>query len=403
MIPDRRAREITAAMNLLAGNENLPGAPAPAASGARFGWRLDEVSGALGDIGTFLPHIVGAITVVGMDPTGLFVTFGLFYIFAGCFYGIPMAVQPMKAASAAVLIQPMDPGSVAGAGLAIGAFFFLLGISGLIGSVARALPSTVAAGLQLGLGLSLAALGIRLIEGQPWIGILACVAMLGLMRFPRVPVALLAVLAGGMAGLATGLSPPLPALAPGLHLPGLVWPDWAQLWNGVQNAVLPQIPLTLTNAILVTAAVARDLFAERGGRATETNLALTTGLGNLLAAPFGGYLMCHGAGGMAGHVRFGARTATAPVLIGLCFLGLGLVLGEGGYHLLRTVPDGVLGGLLLLSGIDLALFSRPGRYQGSELFLVLLMAAIGVAVNPAVAFAIGLPLAWGIRLGWLRL
>jgi hypothetical protein len=369
---------------------------------AWFAWNLDEVSGALGDLGTFLPHIMGAITVVGMDPTGIFVTFGLFYAFSGAFYGIPMAVQPMKAASAAVLIQPMDPGSVAGAGLAIGGFFLLLGASGLIGRVARALPPTVAAGLQLGLGLSLAALGIRLVEKTPWFGLAVCAGMLGLMRFPRVPVALVAVVGGGVLGATTGISPPLPPLALGLHLPHLVWPNWAQVWNGVENAVLPQIPLTLTNAIIVTAALSRELFPEKGRRANERTLSLTTGLGNLLAAPFGGYLMCHGAGGIAGHVRFGARTGTAPLLIGLAFLGLGLLLGEGGYYLLRTVPDAVLGGLLTFSGIDLALSSKPGRYEGTELFLVLLMAAIGVAVNPAVAFAVGLPLAYGVEQGWLR-
>ena len=30
------------------------------------------------------------------------------------------------------------------------------------------------------------------------------------------------------------------------------------------------------------------------------------------------------------------------------------------------------------------------------------MAAIGVAVNPAVAFAVGLPLAYGIKHGWVK-
>ena len=70
----------------------------------------------LGDLGTFLPHIIGAVTVVGMDPTGIFVSFGLFYALAGAFYGVPMAVQPMKAASAAILIQPMDPGPGGGGG-----------------------------------------------------------------------------------------------------------------------------------------------------------------------------------------------------------------------------------------------------------------------------------------------
>jgi hypothetical protein len=62
----------------------------------------------------------------------------------------------------------------------------------------------------------------------------------------------------------------------------------------------------------------------------------------------------------------------------------------------------VLGGLLLFSGIDFALSSKPSSYQGAELFLVVLMAAVGVAVNPAAAFAIGVPIAYGIRHGWLK-
>jgi hypothetical protein len=78
---------------------------------------------------------------------------------------------------------------------------------------------------------------------------------------------------------------------------------------------------------------------------SERNLAVTTGLGNLLATPFGGYLMSHGAGGIAGHSRFGGRTATAPVLIGFVFVVLGIGFGESGYALLKTIPDAVLGGL----------------------------------------------------------
>jgi predicted benzoate:H+ symporter BenE len=379
--------------------DGASGAAAPARS--RFAWNLSEASGALGDLGTFLPHIIGAITVVGMDPTGIFVTFGLFYLAAGAFYGVPIAVQPMKAASAAILIKPMDPGSVAGAGLVIGAFFLLIGASGLVGRLARALPPTVAAGLQLGLGLSLAALGVRFIEREVWLGVGMCALMLALMRIPRMPVALVAIIVGAGIGVATGISPPLPHLDLGLHLPHLVWPSWAQVTDGVVHAVLPQIPLTLTNAIIVAAAVSRQLFPDEP-RVNERNLAITTGLGNLLAAPFGGYMMCHGAGGMTGHVRFGARTASAPVLIGSLFVVLGLLFGASGYQLLRTIPDAVLGGLLLFSGIDLAQSSRPGSYKDAELFLVLLMAAIGVAVNPAVAFAVGVPLAYAVKHRWLK-
>ena len=390
--------------DLLDGGRAPAGVAAEAAAPARrrrFALNLDEVSGALGDLGTFLPHIIGAITVVGMSPTGIFVSFGLFYALAGGFYGLPMAVQPMKAASAAILIKPMSPGAVAGAGLVIGAFFLVAGTTGLVGRIARALPPMVAAGLQLGLGLSLAALGIRLIEKQAWLGIGMCVLMLGLMRVPRMPVALVAVIVGAVIGVLTGASPPPPALQLGVHLPHLVWPSWPEVWDGVVHAVLPQIPLTLTNAIIVTAAVSRQLFPGES-RVTERNLAITTGLSNLLAAPFGGYLMCHGAGGMTGHYRFGARTATAPVLLGLTLAALGLFLGAGGYQLLRSIPDAVLGGLLLFSGVDLALSSRPGDYQDADLFLVLVMAAIGVAVNPAAAFAVGVPLAYAFKHRWLK-
>jgi len=42
-----------------------------------------------------------------------------------------------------------------------------------------------------------------------------------------------------------------------------------------------------------------------------------------------------------------------------------------------------LGGLLLFSGIELALSSKLHEHHGGDLFLVLLMTAIGVALNPA--------------------
>jgi SulP family sulfate permease len=370
---------------------------------SRFAWNMGEVSGSLGDLGTFLPHIVGAITIVGMDPTGILTTFGLFYAFAGAFYGVPMAVQPMKAASAAVLIEPMNPAAIAGAGLVIGAVFLVLGLTGVVSRLARVLPGTIASGLQLGLGLSLAGLGLHLIERQVWLGIAIAGLMLVLMRFKRAPVALVAVVAGIVVGQGFGLAPPFPALEFGLHLPHLIIPSWTQVIHGTEFAVLPQIPLTLTNAIIVTAAVSRQLFPKELHPVNERNLAITTGIGNLLSAPFGGYLMCHGAGGIAGHVRFGARSATAPVLIGLVFVILGVALGHSGYALLRTIPDAVLGALLMFSGIELALSSKVTGYDGEDLFLVLLMAAIGVALNPAAAFAVGFPAAYAFERGWLSL
>jgi hypothetical protein len=87
-----------------------------------------------------------------------------------------------------------------------------------------------------------------------------------------------------------------------------------------------------------------------------------------------------------------ARTATAPVLIGLVFVVLEVGFGESGSAMLKTIPDAVLGGLFLFSGIEFALSSKVHEYENGNLFLVLRTAAIGVALNPAAAFAIGLPI-----------
>jgi predicted benzoate:H+ symporter BenE len=364
---------------------------------------VNELSGALGDLGTFLPHIIAAIAVVGLAPSGVLVWFGLFYITAGIYYGVPMGVQPMKAASAAVLIQHMAPGEVAGAGLAIGALFLFLGLTGLVSRLAKVIPPTVTAGIQLGLGLSLAVLGLDLMKEEPWLGLLIGGLMLLLLTNQRFPAALVGLVIGILVAQVAGLSEPLPRLDVGFHLPQLILPSWQEIRRGSEVMVVPQIPLTLTNAIIVTAAVTHQLFPKEQHHVSERNLALSTGLGNLVAAPFGGYLMCHGAGGIAGHFRFGARSATAPALIGMTFLAFGLFLGDKSIPLFALIPAAVLGSLLFFSGLELALSSRPQTHTGPDLFAVLIVAAVSVATNPAIAFVIGLPLAYAIRRGWVKL
>ena len=58
----------------------------------------------------------------------------------------------MKAVSAVILTGGLQPGEVAAAGIMIGAVLLVLGISGLTGRLARLIPQSVGAGLQLGLG-----------------------------------------------------------------------------------------------------------------------------------------------------------------------------------------------------------------------------------------------------------
>ena len=58
--------------------------------------------------------------------------------------------------------------------------------------------------------------------------------------------------------------------------------------------------------------------------------------------------------------------------------------------------------MLLFSGVELALSPKLHEHQGGDLFLVLPMAAIGVALNPGAAFAVGLPIAYAFKRQWLR-
>jgi MFS superfamily sulfate permease-like transporter len=82
---------------------------------------------------------------------------------------------------------------------------------------------------------------------------------------------------------------------------------------------------------------------------------------------------------------------------------LGVLLGDSALPLLAAIPPAVLGSLLFFSGVELAFSSQPQNYAGRELFAVLVIAALAVATNPAVAFVVGLPLAHALERGLVRL
>jgi Molybdate transporter of MFS superfamily len=362
-------------------------APAPPPGGAppRDRRWIGECAGAFGDLGTFVPHAVGAMTVAGLAPAGVLFGFGVSLIAAGLFYGVPMAVQPMKAVSAVLLTGQLTPQATAASGLMIGAVLLLLGATGLIGRVARMIPQSVTAGLQLGLGLSMGWLGLLMVLQAPWIGLPALVLLIGVPRlWPLVPIAPLVLLAA----TSSAEMPQTSGFA--LHLPPLVWPaDWGAVWRGLELAVLPQLPLTLTNAVIVTAVVCRDLFGKRAARATVRNLALTSGAANLLLAPFGAMPMCHGAGGVVAQHRFGARTGLAPILLGTALLVLALGFAGSAAALFAAIPPSAVGALLLVAGADLAVSRRLFDARPNCWPAIAVAAGTTVLLNPALGLAAG--------------
>lgn len=63
--------------------------------GNSFILSLREVSGVLGDLGTLLPLMLGAIAMVGLAPAPVLGGFAIFYVVTAVYYPLPIPVQPM--------------------------------------------------------------------------------------------------------------------------------------------------------------------------------------------------------------------------------------------------------------------------------------------------------------------
>jgi MFS superfamily sulfate permease-like transporter len=350
-----------------------------------------EASGACGDLGTFIPHVIGAMTVAGLAPAGVLFGFGVFLFSTGLFYGLPMPVQPMKAVSAVILTDGLKPGEVAAAGMMLGVVLLVLGITGWIGRIARAIPQSVSAGLQLGLGLLMGVLGVKLMLQTPWIAFPALAALVLLSRVPRCPAAPIVLVASAVTGWATSSGMITPEIAFAPSMPHLVIPTWTEIGRSLEIAVLPQLSLTLTNAVIVTASLSRELFPATGSIASERNLALSSGLANVLLCPFGAMPMCHGAGGLQAQYRFGARTGLAPIIFGVVVLVLAVGFADHAAALFAIIPIGAVGALLILAGTDLAVSRRLFDGKPSCWWVIGITAIVTLTVNPAL----------GLILGWI--
>jgi len=356
----------------------------------RRGFRrlLQECGGACGDLGTFIPHVIGAITVGGLAPAGVLFGFAVFLIGTGVFYGLPMPVQPMKAVSAVILTGGLRPGEAATAGVMLGGVLLVLGATGAIERFARLIPQSVSAGLQLGLGLLMGLLGISLMLETPLIGVgsLALLVLLGRVPYcPAAPITLGAAVAAGW----LGGSAELPHATWRWSLPFLVAPTWPEVWRSFEIAVLPQLSLTLTNAVIVTASLARELFPGGAGIASERNLALSSGLANILLSPFGAMPMCHGAGGLQAQYRFGARTGLAPILLGSTLLILAVGLADDAAAVFAMIPTGAVGALLIMAGTDLAVSRRLFDARPSCWPVIGVTALVTLVINPALGLVLG--------------
>jgi MFS superfamily sulfate permease-like transporter len=363
--------------------------------------RLQEVSGAFGDLGVFVPFVLAYITVVKMDAGAVLLTFGVASIVAGLVFRTPFPVQPMKAIGAAASVHSMQlvsAAAVQAASLATGLLWLLLAFTGLAERIARWVPKGVSIGIVLGLGLALMLEGVRMMSGE-WLLAAPLLAGAFVLVAARGPAVMLVLLASGLAYSLWRNPETLPALQslePGFRLPafspGAL--DWNDLWVGLVVLAIPQVPLTLGNALVATVEQNNRLFPDR--KVSLRGVAASTGLMNLWSAAAGGVPMCHGAGGMAGQVRFGARTGAAPVIFGALLVAAALFFSASAETLLRVFPLPVLGVILFLAGSQLALGICELGPKKAERFVAITTAAFCLW-NVGIGFAFGLLLHHALR------
>jgi len=297
----------------------------------------------------------------------------------------------MKAVSAVILTDGLRPGEVAAAGIMLGLALLVLGMTGWIGRLARMIPQSVSAGLQLGLGLLMGVLGIKLMLETPLIGFGSLALLFLLTRIPYCPAAPIVLGAAAVVGWVSNSAPMPHQIVFTPSIPQLVIPTWPEIWHSLEIAVLPQLSLTLTNAVIVTASLSRELFLATGSIASERNLALSSGLANVLLSPFGAMPMCHGAGGLQAQYRFGARTGLAPIIFGAVVLVLAVGFADHAAALFAIIPIGAVGALLILAGTDLAISRRLFDGKPSCWPVIGVTALVTLTTNPA----------FGLILGWI--
>lgn len=382
-----------------------------------------EWAGSVGDLGTLLPLSFALIAINGLSATGLFLTVGLFYIFGGMYYRVPIAVQPMKVVSAYAVAQALSPGVITASGMVISVVLLVLGLTGLVDRASGVIPLPVIRGVQLSTGVLLLSKGVSLCFGssafqaasggpEPFLavqhlgalplsvvlGVVFAVIALVLRNNRKYPAGLVLVGAGAVLGAILGAWKGLTGLDFGFHLPEILpfgFPTWNDFSFGLLALVLPQLPMTLGNAVVANRDLSFEYFGGASRRVTDKALCVTMGIANGFAAMIGGMPVCHGAGGLAAHYRFGARTSGSNFIIGGAFVLLAVCFGAGSVRILQLIPMGVLGVLLFFSGLQLALTIRDMR-AAPALAVVVLMLLVTLAFNLAWAFGAGLILSFFI-------
>ncbi|KAF7503339.1 hypothetical protein GJ744_003945 [Endocarpon pusillum] len=385
---------------------------------------LAEISGSLGDLGTFLPIVI-ALTLSHQIslPTTLILT-GIFNILTACFFGIPLPIQPMKAIAAVALLKNFTAGQTQAAGIFVAACILFFSVTGLLGWFTSVVPIPVVKGIQVGAGLSLIiSAGAKAVNELSWTGpswednyiwvMFTFIALLMSAAVPRMPYALLILMLGlALAAFQLGHVKGNHGPAFRLWLPYTQVPDKDEWKVGVLEAGFGQLPLTTLNSIIAVVHLSADLLPEIP-TPSATSIGLSVAFMNLFGCWFGAMPVCHGSGGLAAQYRFGARSGASIMILGIIKLLLGLFFGETLVGLLKKFPTALITVMVIAAGLELAsvgeslntiaardVAEEPGQAERRRRWMTMLV-TISLLVafkNDAVGFIAGMLCHWSYEM-----
>lgn len=347
-----------------------------------FRFNLQETAGALGDFGTILPIVIGVAVVTAMDLSHILFFLAICFIASGLYYRLPMPVEPMKAIGVIAIAGKLTSAEIACSGIIMGVILLIIGLTGSMEFIKKHIPVSIIRGIQLGLALTLIKQAFSFIITDWQLGLISILLILLFTFAPLVDISALVVITVGLAiGIYYNGLPPINYFS----FPQLIAPTIGELWGGFINGALPQLPLSLGNAVLATSLLIKDLL---GREVPEKKIITSMSLMCLLSAPFGGFPMCHGAGGLAAQYRFGARTGGSNIITGVILLLVAIFFA--GPALANLFPYGALGALLAFSGIELG--KSAARTDNAFFTIATGILALFLGITPS--FVLMLTLYW---------
>ena len=361
---------------------------------------LQDASASVADLGVLAPIAIALMLGTGFDAGTILVGVGTLYLAAGLYFKVPVPVQPIKAAAAIAIAREVSAETLAAAGVLLGVALILIAATGASKLLVKAFAPPIVRGLQLGVGAILVRTAIDMGSSDQSASLLVAGTVALALIFAggtgrRYPVALALVLGAIAYSLLSS------GQAPGLELalwrpdPNQDVLDLATLGSALVLLVVPQIPLTLGNAVVAVVDLEHRYFPLEAKRVDARSISYSAGIANVLTGILTGMPMCHGSGGLTAHYRAGARSYRMNVIIGSVLLAVGLFLGPTALAVMALIPLPVLAGFLAFTGFFHS--SLVASLRGSDLVVAIVMGLVGVlTTNLALSLGAGLALYWSL-------